>query len=102
MLDSHFTPLLIIVFLAFIVPIILSRFKQLRLPIVVGEILVGIIIGRSGFQLNLPGDILVLALRRDGELFVPHGNTSIEECDHLSLVSSCEWVETGRMLFSEM
>jgi Kef-type K+ transport system membrane component KefB/Trk K+ transport system NAD-binding subunit len=44
-----FIPLLLVVFLAFLVPIVLSRFKKLRLPIVVGEILVGIIIGRSGF-----------------------------------------------------
>ena len=44
-----FIPLLLVVFLAFIVPIVLSRFKELRLPIVVGEILAGIIIGRSGF-----------------------------------------------------
>ncbi len=57
--DSHFTPLLLVVFLAFIVPIFLSRFKQLRLPIVVGEILVGIIIGRSGFQL-IPADEPIL------------------------------------------
>jgi len=43
-----FVPLLLVVFLAFLVPIVLSRFKRLRLPIVVGEILAGIIIGRSG------------------------------------------------------
>jgi Kef-type K+ transport system membrane component KefB/Trk K+ transport system NAD-binding subunit len=44
-----FLPLLIVIFLAFLVPIALSRFRKLRLPIVVGEIIVGIIIGRSGF-----------------------------------------------------
>ena len=44
-----FLPLLLVVFLAFLVPIVLSRFKRLRLPIVVGEILAGIVIGRSGF-----------------------------------------------------
>ena len=44
-----FVPLLLVVFLAFLVPILLSRFKKLHLPIVVGEILAGIIIGRSGF-----------------------------------------------------
>ncbi len=44
-----FVPLMLVVFLAFLVPILLSRFKKLRLPIVVGEILAGIIIGRSGF-----------------------------------------------------
>jgi len=44
-----FLPLLIVIFLAFLVPITLSRFKKLRLPIVVGEIIAGLIIGRSGF-----------------------------------------------------
>ena len=44
-----FIPLLTVIFLAFIVPIILSRFKRLRLPIVVGELIAGIIVGRSGF-----------------------------------------------------
>ena len=48
-LDSQFTSLLIVVFLAFSVPVILFQFKKVRLPIVVGEILAGIIIGRSGF-----------------------------------------------------
>lgn len=43
-----FLPLLIVVFLAFLVPILLSRFKKLSLPIVVGEIIAGILIGRSG------------------------------------------------------
>lgn len=44
-----FTPLLIVIFLAFIVPLVLTRFRRLRLPIVVGEIVAGIIVGRSGF-----------------------------------------------------
>jgi Kef-type K+ transport system membrane component KefB/Trk K+ transport system NAD-binding subunit len=43
-----FLPLLIVIFLAFLVPIVLSRFRKFRLPIVVGEIIAGIIIGRSG------------------------------------------------------
>ncbi len=44
-----FVSLLIVFLLAFIVPMILIRFKKLRLPIVVGELIAGIIIGRSGF-----------------------------------------------------
>ncbi|MDH5606639.1 MAG: cation:proton antiporter [Anaerolineae bacterium] len=44
-----FAPLLIVFFLSFIVPMILVRFKKLRLPIVVGELIAGIIVGRSGF-----------------------------------------------------
>jgi Kef-type K+ transport system membrane component KefB/Trk K+ transport system NAD-binding subunit len=48
---SPFITLLLITGLAFIVPLMASRFRRIRLPIVVGEILAGIVIGRSGFNL---------------------------------------------------
>jgi len=62
--ESHsFVPLLIVAVLAFFVPLILSRFKKLRVPIVVGEILAGIAIGDSGLKLVGEGPMLdVLAL----------------------------------------
>lgn len=40
-----FAPLLIVIFLAFIVPILLSHVKKVKLPIVVGEIIAGLIVG---------------------------------------------------------
>lgn len=46
--SRSFAPLLLVIFLAFLVPVAVSRFRALQLPIVVGEILVGILIGRSG------------------------------------------------------
>jgi len=55
--------------------------------------------GRTLRQLNLPGDTLILALRRNGELLIPHGNTRLEFMDHLTLVSSCEWIEPGKRMF---
>ncbi len=51
-------------------------------------------------QIHLPGDLLVLALRRQGELLVPHGNTRLEEGDHLTLVGSLEYIEDGQRLFA--
>ena len=42
-----FTPLLIVVLLAFAVPLLLSRLRRLSPPIVVGEIVAGILVGRS-------------------------------------------------------
>jgi trk system potassium uptake protein TrkA len=48
---QSFVPLLVVVALAFVVPVILIRFKRLRLPVVVGEILAGIVIGDSGLGL---------------------------------------------------
>lgn len=47
-----FLPLLLILFLAFLVPPLLSRFRWL--PVVVGEIVVGMIVGRSGLNIVRP------------------------------------------------
>jgi len=44
-MEQRFIPLLSVVVLAFLVPILLSRFR--RIPVVVGEILAGILIGPS-------------------------------------------------------
>jgi len=52
--SNPFIALLLITGLALIVPIILGRFRRLQLPIVVGEIFAGILIGKSG--LNLVAD----------------------------------------------
>ena len=50
--ESHsFVPLLIVAVLAFFVPLILTRFRRLSLPVVVGEILAGILVGQSGLGL---------------------------------------------------
>lgn len=47
--STGFISLLLVIFLAFIVPLLLSKFK--RIPVVVGEIVAGIVIGHSGFNL---------------------------------------------------
>jgi Kef-type K+ transport system membrane component KefB/Trk K+ transport system NAD-binding subunit len=65
-----FLPLLIVVFLAFIVPIALTRFKRLRLPIVVGEILAGILIGRSGLGWVEHHDLVLDLLAEFGFVFL--------------------------------
>ena len=44
-------PLLIVAGLAFGVPILVGHFKRFPLPVVVGEIVLGMIVGRSGFDL---------------------------------------------------
>ncbi|MDQ2659488.1 MAG: cation:proton antiporter, partial [Verrucomicrobiota bacterium] len=49
--NSAFISLLLITALAVAVPVVLSRLRIIRLPLVVGEILAGIIIGKSGFNL---------------------------------------------------
>jgi Trk K+ transport system NAD-binding subunit len=55
--------------------------------------------GRTLRDLNLPGDVLIVALRRDGELLIPHGNTRLEMGDRLTLVGSPDSLDTtGGML----
>ena len=61
--------MLIVFFLAFVVPLVLSRFKRLRLPVVVGEILAGIVVGQSSLGLVGHDPILeILALLGFGYL----------------------------------
>jgi Kef-type K+ transport system membrane component KefB/Trk K+ transport system NAD-binding subunit len=45
--EISFVPLLIVVVLAAAVPLLLGRFRKLRLPVVVGEIIAGLIVGKS-------------------------------------------------------
>ncbi len=53
-----FVPLFIVVLLAFIVPVLLGRFRKLGIPVVVGEILAGMLLGKSGFDLIHEDNVL--------------------------------------------
>lgn len=55
--------------------------------------------GKAIRDLMLPGDILVLAVRRNGELIIPHGNTELECGDHLTLAGTIDSVATAREMF---
>jgi Trk K+ transport system NAD-binding subunit len=52
-------------------------------------------------QLALPGGLLALAIRREGELLVPHGNTRLCRNDRLTLVGSIEDIELAKQMFTE-
>jgi Kef-type K+ transport system membrane component KefB/Trk K+ transport system NAD-binding subunit len=56
--QSPLLSLLLITTLAALVPLLASRLRGWRIPIVIGEILAGIIIGTSGFNLVSPSPIL--------------------------------------------
>lgn len=45
------TSLLIVMVLSFFIPIVLIRIKKITIPFIVGEIIVGMIIGKSGFDI---------------------------------------------------
>lgn len=65
-----FAPLLVVVGLALVVPLLLSRFKRVRVPLVVGEILAGIVVGRSGFDLVRHESTLLHLLAQLGFVFL--------------------------------
>ncbi len=52
-MESHasFTSLVIVLIVAFITPILLHRFRLRIIPVVVAEIIMGLIIGKSGFNI---------------------------------------------------
>jgi len=50
-------------------------------------------------QLEMPGDVLVLALRRNGELLVPHGDTGLVCGDRLTLAGSVDHIDSARQMF---
>ena len=56
--EFPFLSLLLITSLAASVPLLASRLKRLQLPIVVGEIIAGMIVGRSGLDLIEPSQAL--------------------------------------------
>ena len=56
--EFPFLSLLLITSLAASVPLLASRLKRLQLPIVVGEIIAGMIVGRSGLNLIEPSQAL--------------------------------------------
>ena len=67
---SPFTSLLIVVLLAASVPLVLFRFKRVSVPIVVGEIIAGILLGRSGLKLAVSGEPILDFLAELGLVFL--------------------------------
>lgn len=45
------------------------------------------------YAVNLPGDLLIMALRRDGQLLIPKGDIVLNAGDHLTVVGSVECVK---------
>lgn len=52
-------------------------------------------------HLELPGGLLALAIRREGEILVPHGNTRLCLNDRLTLVGSIDDIELAKQRFAE-
>ena len=54
--------------------------------------------GRRVRTLGLPGNLLVLAITRNGEMIVPHGNTRLKSGDKLTLLGNLEELEEAESL----
>ncbi len=61
--------LMVVVAIAFFVPLLLQRFKLKALPVVVAEIIAGIFVGKSGFNIIEP-DIWLQVLSTLGFIFL--------------------------------
>jgi Trk K+ transport system NAD-binding subunit len=46
--------------------------------------------GKRLIDLNLPPEVLVLAIRRDDELMIPHGTTKLATGDHLTILGNLD------------
>lgn len=68
----------------------------------VSEVVVGNrrYIGKALRELRLPGNVLVVALRRDGELLVPHGDTRLSLHDRITLVGSLADIDAAQRMFA--
>jgi Kef-type K+ transport system membrane component KefB/Trk K+ transport system NAD-binding subunit len=68
--NGSFIPLLIVLVIAFAVPVVLARFRRFGIPIVVGELLAGILIGRSGLRLVPESDPFLDLMAEFGFVFL--------------------------------
>jgi Trk K+ transport system NAD-binding subunit len=57
------------------------------------------VVGRKLRELNLPGDLLILAIRRNQQLLIPRGNTSFEIGDRVSILGGHDSLSAARELF---
>ncbi len=55
---SSFIPLLIVLGIAFLTPILITRIKRVFIPVIIGEVVAGIIIGQSGLQIVHENELL--------------------------------------------
>jgi len=49
-------------------------------------------LGRPLKELHLPGDCLILSIKRDWEFFIPSGNTILKKEDTVTILRSEEFV----------
>jgi Kef-type K+ transport system membrane component KefB len=53
-----FLPLMIVLGIAFVIPFLLGRIKRITIPVIIGEIVAGMIVGKSGLHLVSENEVL--------------------------------------------
>jgi Trk K+ transport system NAD-binding subunit len=56
--------------------------------------------GRQIREVKMPGEVLILALHREGEVLIPAGDTRLERGDRLSLLGEVSCIEEAMRVFS--
>ncbi|MFN2144614.1 MAG: TrkA C-terminal domain-containing protein, partial [Anaerolineales bacterium] len=57
------------------------------------------VVGKQLRELQLPGDLLILAVRRDEQLLIARGGTAFEIGDRVSILGDPEGIRIARELF---
>lgn len=57
------------------------------------------LVGREIGKVVLPGDTLVLTIRRNGDVLIPHGSTRMEMDDQISILGSIDSLDDAQALF---
>jgi len=55
--------------------------------------------GQKIRDLNLPGDLVVVGLKREGQFIIPTGNTQLEKGDRLSLLGNLTCIQKAEEIF---
>jgi Trk K+ transport system NAD-binding subunit len=50
--------------------------------------------------LNLPGDIVIVGLKREGQFIIPTGDTKLEKGDRISLLGNIECIRKAEAIFN--
>jgi Trk K+ transport system NAD-binding subunit len=56
--------------------------------------------GQKIRNLNLPGDIVIVGLKREGQFIIPTGDTKLEKGDRISLLGNIECIRKAEAIFN--
>jgi Kef-type K+ transport system membrane component KefB/Trk K+ transport system NAD-binding subunit len=53
-------------------------------------------------KIQLPGDVLILSIKRDGSIIIPHGDTTLQLSDQLGLIGSHSSINDAAAMFTNL